>query len=341
MRKCRNSAMLLFAGWGTLLAILFLANLFWGSVSIPFHAVADILTGGDAGNEGWRLILLHTRLPQAVTALLAGMALSVAGLLLQTLFNNPLAGPEVLGINSGAGLGVAVVMLLLQGTLVAGWGGYLAVLAGAFIGALSIIVVVLLLARLLSNKIYLLIAGLAMSYLTSSVISILNYFSTAEGVHSYLIWGMGSFGAVSVAQLPFYSVLLAVVLVAALLLVKPLNALLLGDYYAVNLGINIKRVRGVLLLIVGLLTATVTAFCGPVAFIGLAVPHLSRMAVGTSNHRRLLPVTMLLGGAVTLLCNLVCQLPGESGLLPLGAITPLVGAPVIIYVVLKERSDMG
>lgn len=333
--------MLLFAGWGTLLAILFLANLFWGSVSIPFHAVADILTGGDGGNEGWRLILLHTRLPQAVTALLAGMALSVAGLLLQTLFNNPLAGPEVLGINSGAGLGVAVVMLLLQGTLVAGWGGYLAVLAGAFIGALSIIAVVLLLARLLSNKIYLLIAGLAISYLTSSVISILNYFSTAEGVHSYLIWGMGSFGAVSVAQLPFYSVLLAVVLVAALLLVKPLNALLLGDYYAVNLGINIKRVRGVLLLIVGLLTATVTAFCGPVAFIGLAVPHLSRMAVGTSNHRRLLPVTMLLGGAVTLLCNLVCQLPGESGLLPLGAITPLIGAPVIIYVVLKERSDMG
>lgn len=333
--------MLLFAGWGTLLAILFLGNLFWGSVSIPFHAVADILTGGDGGNEGWRLILLHTRLPQAVTALLAGMALSVAGLLLQTLFNNPLAGPEVLGINSGAGLGVAVVMLLLQGTLVAGWGGYLAVLAGAFIGALFIIAVVLLLARLLSNKIYLLIAGLAMSYLTSSVISILNYFSTAEGVHSYLIWGMGSFGAVSVAQLPFYSVLLAVVLVAALLLVKPLNALLLGDFYALNLGINIKRVRGVLLLIVGLLTATVTAFCGPVAFIGLAVPHLSRLAVGTSNHRRLLPVTMLLGGAVTLLCNLVCQLPGESGLLPLGAITPLIGAPVIIYVVLKERSSMG
>lgn len=341
MRNCRNSVVLLFAGWGTLLAILFLGNLFWGSVSIPFHAVADILTGGDGGNEGWRLILLHTRLPQAVTALLAGMALSVAGLLLQTLFNNPLAGPEVLGINSGAGLGVAVVMLLLQGTLVAGWGGYLAVLAGAFIGALFIIAVVLLLARLLSNKIYLLIAGLAMSYLTSSVISILNYFSTAEGVHSYLIWGMGSFGAVSVAQLPFYSVLLAVVLVAALLLVKPLNALLLGDFYALNLGINIKRVRGVLLLIVGLLTATVTAFCGPVAFIGLAVPHLSRLAVGTSNHRRLLPVTMLLGGAVTLLCNLVCQLPGESGLLPLGAITPLIGAPVIIYVVLKERSSMG
>lgn len=329
----------LIAGWGLLLVVLFVANLFWGSVDIPAGAVIDVLAGGDAGNEGWRLILLYTRLPQAVTALLAGMALAVAGLLLQTLFNNPLAGPEVLGINSGAGLGVAIVMLLLQGTLVVGLGGYMAVLAGAFAGALLIIALVLTLSRLLSNNIYLLIAGLAISYLTSSVISILNYFSTAEGVHSYLIWGMGSFGAVSAEQLPFYSVVLLLVLAAAMVLVKPLNALLLGDYYARNLGVNTRRVRGVLLLVVGLLTATVTAFCGPVAFLGLAVPHLARLAVGTNNHRRLLPVTMLLGGAVALACNLICQIPGESGLLPLGAITPLVGAPVIIYVVLKERQS--
>ena len=328
---------MLFTAWGLLLAALFAANLFWGSVTIPARAVADILTGGDGGNTAWQLILLQTRLPQAVTALLAGMALSVAGLLLQTLFNNPLAGPEVLGINSGAGLGVAVVMLLLQGSVAMGVGGYFAVLAGAFAGALLIISVVLLLSRLLANNIYLLIAGLAISYLTSSVISILNYFATAEGVHSYLIWGMGSFSAVSSARLPFYATVLLLVLAAALLLVKPLNALLLGDYYARNLGIDTKRVRGVLLLVVGLLTATVTAFCGPVAFVGLAVPHLARLAVGTSNHRRLLPVAMLLGGAVTLACNLICQLPGESGLLPLGAITPLIGAPVIIYVVLKER----
>lgn len=328
---------MLFAAWGLLLAALFAANLFWGSVAIPVRAVADILTGGDGGNTVWQLILLQTRLPQAVTALLAGMALSVAGLLLQTLFNNPLAGPEVLGINSGAGLGVAVVMLLLQGSVAMGVGGYFAVLAGAFAGALLIIGVVLLLSRLLANNIYLLIAGLAISYLASSVISILNYFATAEGVHSYLIWGMGSFGAVSSAQLPFYVTVLLLVLAAALLLVKPLNALLLGDYYARNLGIDTKRVRGVLLLIVGLLTATVTAFCGPVAFVGLAVPHLARLAVGTNNHRRLLPVALLLGGAVTLMCNLICLLPGESGLLPLGAITPLIGAPVIIYVVLKER----
>lgn len=337
MRNCKNNATLLFTVWGLLLAALFAANLFWGSVAIPARAVVDILTGGDGGNTAWQLILLQTRLPQAVTALLAGMALSVAGLLLQTLFNNPLAGPEVLGINSGAGLGVAVVMLLLQGSVAMGVGGYFAVLAGAFAGALLIISVVLLLSRLLANNIYLLIAGLAISYLASSVISILNYYATAEGVHSYLIWGMGSFGAVSLAQLPFYSMVLLPALAAALLLVKPLNALLLGDYYARNLGVNTQQVRGVLLLIVGLLTATVTAFCGPVAFVGLAVPHLARLAVGTNNHRRLLPITLLLGGAVTLVCNLVCQLPGESGLLPLGAITPLIGAPVIIYVVLKER----
>ena len=317
-----------------LLLLLFFSNLFWGSVAVPFDAVIEILTGGDAGNEGWRLILLQTRLPQAVTALLAGMSLAVAGLLLQTLFNNPLAGPEVLGINSGAGLGVAVVMLLLQGAM--GVGGYIAVLSGAFVGALAIILLVLLLSRLLSSSIYLLIAGLAMSYLASSIISILNYFSTAEGVHSYLIWGMGGFGGVSTELLPLYSGVLLFLLLCALLLVKPLNVILLGDAYARNLGINTKRLRGMLLLVVGGITATVTAFCGPIAFVGLAVPHLARMASPTANHRVLLPVTLLLGGIVALACNLICQLPGGSGLLPLSAVTSLLGAPVIIYVVFKE-----
>ena len=318
-----------------LLLLLFLSNLFWGSVAVPFDAVIEILTGGDAGNDGWRLILLQTRLPQAVTALLAGMSLAVAGLLLQTLFNNPLAGPEVLGINSGAGLGVAVVMLLLQGAM--GVGGQIAVLSGAFVGALAIILLVLLLSRLLSSSIYLLIAGLAMSYLASSIISILNYFSTAEGVHSYLIWGMGGFVGVSTELLPLYSGVLLFLLLCALLLVKPLNVILLGDAYARNLGINTKRLRGMLLFVVGGITATVTAFCGPIAFVGLAVPHLARMASPTASHRVLLPVTLLLGGIVALACNLICQLPGGSGLLPLSAVTSLLGAPVIIYVVFKER----
>lgn len=333
MKRCHKNIYMSATGV-LLLLLLFFSNLFWGSVAVPFDAVIEILTGGDAGNEGWRLILLQTRLPQAVTALLAGMSLAVAGLLLQTLFNNPLAGPEVLGINSGAGLGVAVVMLLLQGAM--GVGGYIAVLSGAFVGALAIILLVLLLSRLLSSSIYLLIAGLAMSYLASSIISILNYFSTAEGVHSYLIWGMGGFGGVSTELLPLYSGVLLFLLLCALLLVKPLNVILLGDAYARNLGINTKRLRGMLLLVVGGITATVTAFCGPIAFVGLAVPHLARMASPTASHRVLLPVTLLLGGIVTLACNLICQLPGGSGLLPLSAVTSLLGAPVIIYVVFKE-----
>lgn len=334
MKRCHKNIYMSATGV-LLLLLLFFSNLFWGSVAVPFDAVIEILTGGDAGNDGWRLILLQTRFPQAVTALLAGMSLAVAGLLLQTLFNNPLAGPEVLGINSGAGLGVAVVMLLLQGAM--GVGGYVAVLSGAFVGALAIILLVLLLSRLLSSSIYLLIAGLAMSYLASSIISILNYFSTAEGVHSYLIWGMGGFGGVSTELLPLYSGVLLFLLLCALLLVKPLNVILLGDAYARNLGINTKRLRGMLLLVVGGITATVTAFCGPIAFVGLAVPHLARMASPTANHRVLLPVTLLLGGIVALACNLICQLPGGSGLLPLSAVTSLLGAPVIIYVVFKER----
>lgn len=336
MKRLR-SRVFLFAGWMLLLVLFFAANIFLGSVSVPVSSVFDILFGDGSGNVAWDAIVLQTRVPQAVTALLAGMALSIAGLLLQTLFNNPLAGPEVLGINSGAGLGVAVVMLLLQGA--AGLGGYTALLAGAFAGASIVIVLVLLLSRMLQNNIFLLIAGLAVGYLASSVISLLNYFSTAEGVHSFLIWGMGGFGGVSPELLPLYSAVLVAAMIGALMLVKPLNLLLLGDMYARNLGVNTRQVRTLLLFIVGVLTAAVTAFCGPVAFIGLAVPHLARLAVSTADHRVLLPVTMLLGGCVTLLCNLVCQLPGENGLLPLAAITPFVGAPVIIYVVLKERSS--
>lgn len=339
MKKWRSDATSLFAMCTGLLVLLFCANLFYGSVSVPFSSVVNILCGGDGGNEGWRLIVLNMRLPQAITALLAGMSLAVAGLLLQTLFNNPLAGPDVLGINSGAGLGVAVVMLIMQGTLAMGVGGYLAVLMGAFCGASLIMAVVLALSRLLVSNVYLLIAGLSVGYLTSAVISVLNYFSTAEGVHSYLIWGMGSFGGVSPEQLPLFSSVLLLALLASLLLVKPLNALLLGDCYARNLGVNTVRVRCLLLLIVGVLSAVVTAFCGPVAFLGLAVPHLARMACGTNNHRVLLPLTCLAGGAVALACNLVCQLPGENGLLPLGAITPLIGAPVIMYVVLRDKNN--
>ena len=322
------------------LLALFVANLFYGSVDIPPGKVVAALAGDDGAGDTIRMIVLHSRLPQAVTALLCGAALSVAGLMLQTLFNNPLAGPEVFGINSGAGLGVAVVMLLLHGSFTAGEmsvGGYAAVLAGAFIGAMVIIAIILLLSNVLRGNIFLLIAGMALSYLTSSVISLLNYFSTAEGVHSYLIWGMGNFSGVSSGQIPLFAVVITVSLVCSLFMAKSLNALMLGSAYAENLGVNTRRARSMLLLLTGLLTAVVTAYCGPVSFVGLAVPHIARMFLCTGNHRLLLPVTIFVGGSATLLCNLVCHLPGDSGIIPLAAVTPLMGAPVILYVLLNKR----
>ena len=185
----------------------------------------------------------------------------------------------------------------------------------------------------------LLIIGIMIGYITSSAISLLNFFSTAEGVHSYMIWGMGNFGGVSLQQLPFFSLVTAAGLLITILLIKPLNALLLGTRYAENLGINIRRTRNLLLVATGLLTATTTAFCGPISFIGLAVPHIARLMLGTSNHNSLLPVTMLTGGAIALLCNFICILPGEAGIIPLNAVTPVIGAPIIIYVIVNQRKN--
>lgn len=337
MRRCIEKNIVASSLALLLLLLMFVANLFYGSIDIPAGEVLSIVTTGGCKREVWRIVVLESRLPQALTSMLAGAAISVAGLLLQTIFRNPLAGPEVLGVNSGAGLGVAVVMLCTGGVTAFGIGGYFAVLGGAFIGALSVIFVILLLATLLRNNMFLLIAGVAVSYMTSSAITLLNYFSSAEGVHSYMVWGMGSFGGVAMEQMVFFAPATLLLLLAAFVMAKPLNALLLGDGYAVNLGINVKAVRGIALCVTGLLTAVVTAFCGPVSFIGLAVPHIARISLGSNNHRHLIPATIILGATVALLCNLVCRLPGESGLLPLGAITPLVGAPVIIYVVLKNR----
>lgn len=339
MKKCANRYFLLPLALLSLL-LLFAANIFFGSVDIPFNETISLLCGGECTNGAWRTIIFDVRLPQALTALLAGASISVAGLVLQTLFNNPLAGPEVLGVNSGAALGVAVVMLLSGGSFaVASVNvyGYFALLLGAFVGALAIMGVILLLSTLLRNKIFLLIAGVAIGYITSSAIVLLNYFASSEGVQSYMLWGMGSFSSVSMEQMPLFASLLLVLLLVALLQMKPLNALLLGDAYARNLGVGILRARVTALCVTGLLTAVVTAYCGPVAFIGLAVPHIARLFLKSNNHRLLLPGTMITGAAVALLCNIICQLPGESGLLPLGAITPLIGAPVIIYVVLRSK----
>ena len=320
--------------------LLIAANLLFGSVTIPVAEVVHILCGEAGSHPAWSYIVWESRLPSALTAWLCGSALAVCGLLLQTAFRNPLAGPSILGINSGASLGVALVMLCGSSWSVTTfhWGSFASILAGAFAGSMSVMALILFLSTLVRSNVLLLIAGIMIGYVTSSAISLLNFFATAEGVQSYMVWGMGHFGGVSLRQLPAFALVTGLGLVCALLLVKPLNALLLGDRYAENLGVNLRRVRYVLLLVTGLLTAVTTAYCGPVSFIGLAVPHVARLLIGTANHRTLLPVTLLMGGIIALLCNLLCILPGERGIIPLNAITPLIGAPVILYVILRGRS---
>lgn len=321
-------------------AILFVMNLVMGSVHIPAADVFSIILGDESVKPSWRFIVLESRLPQAITAMFCGGALAVCGLLLQTAFRNPLAGPGIFGISSGAGLGVALIMLMLGGSLSIGsvsMTGFVAVLAAAFLGAMSVMGLIFFFSTLVRSHVMLLIIGIMIGYISNSAISLLNFFATDEGVKSYMVWGMGSFGNVSMSLMPVFVIVTLLGFAGTLLLIKPLNALLLGDRYAENLGVNIQRTRNWLLFVTGLLTAVTTTFCGPVAFIGLAVPHMVRLVFFTSNHRILLPATILMGAVVALLCNLICFLPGEAGVIPLNAVTPLIGAPVIIYVILKGR----
>ena len=333
-------ALLIYIGIAVSILLLFGLNLTTGSVQIPFTDVLDILCGRFAGKESWQYIILENRLPQALTALLCGASLSVCGLMLQTAFRNPLAGPDVFGISSGAGLGVALVMLLLGGTVSTSLftvSGFLAILTAAFLGAITVTALILFLSTLVRNSVLLLIVGIMVGYVSSSAVSLLNFFASEEGVKSYMVWGMGNFGGVSMSHIPLFSLLCLVGITAALLLVKPLNILLLGPQYAESLGISTRRLRNLLLLIVGLLTAITTAFCGPISFIGLAIPHIARLLFRTDNHQILLPGTVLAGAAIALLCNFICFLPGEMGIIPLNAVTPLIGAPVIIYVIIQRR----
>lgn len=333
-------ALLIYIGIAVSILLLFGLNLTTGSVQIPFTDVMDILCGRFAGKESWQYIILENRLPQALTALLCGASLSVCGLMLQTAFRNPLAGPDVFGISSGAGLGVALVMLLLGGTVSTSLftvSGFLAILTAAFLGAITVTALILFLSTLVRNSVLLLIVGIMVGYVSSSAVSLLNFFASEEGVKSYMVWGMGNFGGVSMSHIPLFSLLCLVGITAALLLVKPLNILLLGPQYAESLGISTRRLRNLLLLIVGLLTAITTAFCGPISFIGLAIPHIARLIFRTDNHQVLLPGTILTGAAIALLCNFICFLPGEMGIIPLNAVTPLIGAPVIIYVIIQRR----
>ncbi|MEG0463449.1 iron ABC transporter permease [Bacteroides sp.] len=322
------------------LLVLMGANLLFGSVRIPVDAVWNILLGNEVAKASWSFIIWESRFPQSVTALLCGAALAGSGLMLQTAFNNPLADPSILGISSGSSLGVALVMLAGGGSMAAGvftFSGFFSVVVGALLGAMLVMGLILFFSTLIKSNIMLLIIGIMIGYIISSVISLLNFFATAEGVHSYMIWGMGNFGGVSLQQLPYFALFTLLGLILSVLLIKPLNAMLLGTRYAENLGVNIRRTRNLLLLATGLLTAITTAFCGPISFIGLAVPHMARLLLGTSNHNILLPITLLTGGVIALLCNLICVLPGEAGIIPLNAVTPVLGAPIIIYVIINQR----
>lgn len=325
------------------MVLLSVANVLWGSLDIPVSDVWRILCGGEVeGHPAWSIIVLQGRIPQMLTALLTGTALGTCGLLLQTAFRNPLAGPSILGIDSGANLGVAIVLLLLGGTASIGsltLGGHLLVVVAAMVGALAIMALLMILSRLLRSQVMLLITGVIISYVTGSIIQLLNYSATEQGVHSFVIWGMGNFASVGIERLPVFCTLSCLGLFLALLLIKPLDALLLGDHYAENLGIRIGRVRQMLLLVTGLLTATTTAFCGPISFIGLAVPHLARLTLGTSHHRTLMPATMLVGANLALACNLLSTLPRDGSIIPISVITPLIGAPVVLHVILKQKNN--
>lgn len=324
--------------------VLFTLNLMMGSVTVPLERFWEVVMGG--GDETSRTIILEYRLPQAVTALFAGIGLSLSGLLMQTLFRNPLADPSILGISSGASLGVAVVVLLtgqLSGLAVSTMPGWstVGVTIAAFAGAFLVLLLILALSSRLNSMVSLILVGIMIAYIASSVTDVLKFFSQKEDVHTFVIWGFGSFSNVGRSQLLYLIVCILVGSVAAFLLSKSLNLLLLGERYAENLGLNIRRASLLVILVSGFMMAVITAFCGPIAFIGLAVPHLARFTYHTSNHFVLIPATAAIGMDLTLLCNLIARLPGFDGNLPINSVTALIGAPIVIYVIFHRQKVLS
>lgn len=318
----------------------FALNIFFGSVHIAPATVVDALTGRGGIDEAAEYIVLSSRVPQAVAAALCGAGLAAAGLMLQTLFDNPLADPSILGINSGASLGVAIVILSTGGgAAIAGIGlsGFALTVAAAFAGAAVVLALLTAMAAVVRNGLVLLIAGIMVGYVISAVVELLSSIATAEGVRSYVFWGMGSFGGVSREMLPAFALLMLGAMAFSLTLTRPLDAMLLGDNYAANLGVSVRRMRILVFLATGVLSAVPTAMCGPVAFIGLAVPHIARFTSGAATHGRLMPLAMLCGAAVAEICNLVCNLPADGTIIPLNVVTSLWGVPVIFYVLMSAR----
>ena len=331
-----------------LIVVLFVLNLLLGTVSIPVRDVLCILFSPstlnlDSSTQAvWSNIIWSSRIPQALTALMAGAGLAVSGLQMQTVFRNPLAGPSVLGISNGASLGVALVVLMsgsLGGMALSrlGYLGDVAMSVAAIVGALAVMGLIVWVAQRVQGNVTLLIIGVMVGYLANAIIGVLKFFSNEEDIKAYVVWGLGSFARVSGDQMVLFVVLMAILLPLSMLLVKTMNLLLLGDAYAQNLGLNLQRARTLVILSSGVLVAIVTAYCGPIMFIGLAVPHLARAMFRTSDHRILMPATLLAGGVLALLCNLIARMPGFEGALPVNSVTALVGAPVIATVLFKRK----
>ncbi len=322
--------------------LFFMLNLMMGSVAIPMREVFSILFTDENTSEVWTNIIMKTRLPQTLTALACGSGLAVAGLEMQTVFHNPLAGPSVLGISSAASLGVAFVVLLsgtLGGGIISRFGlfGNTALTFAAIIGALSVMALIMWLAQKVESNVTLLIVGVMIGYIATAIIGVLKYFSTEEDIRAYVIWGLGSFARVTGGQVYVFCGLMAVLLPLSMLLAKPLNMLLLGEQYARNLGLNLQRSRLLIISSAGILVAIVTAYCGPIMFLGLAVPHICRGLFSTADHRILLPATLFCGASLALVCNLIARLPGFEGALPINSVTALIGAPVVLWVLLGKK----
>lgn len=325
-----------------LVVLLVVANLMLGSVTIPFSETLKSLSGTTIANSVWGNIIWRTRLPQALVALAAGMAMGVSGLMMQTLFRNPLAGPSVLGISSGASLGVAIVILaagqLFQFSFsVLGIWGDIAVISASMIGAMGVLMLILFISRKMSGTLGVLIMGVMIGYLSNSLVGILKFYSLEEDVHHFVIWGLGSFSRLAMGRAIFFSSIVIAVSALSLLLGKTLNLLSLGERYARNLGLRINHATTLVILVAGVLTAFVTAFCGPIIFIGMAVPHLAKMIGRTSNHLYLIAYSALIGSVTALFCLLVARLPGIDSELPINSVTAFVGAPVVISVIWKKR----
>ena len=328
-----------------LIAVLFVLNLLLGTVRIPVGNVVSILFGGDGGSEVWKNIIISSRVPQALTATVAGAGLAVSGLQMQTVFRNPLAGPSGLGISNGASLGVAFVVLLsgsLGGVALSrlGYLGSAAMTVAAIAGSLAVMSLILYVAQKVKGNVTLLIIGVMVGYLANAIIGVLKFFSSEEDIRAFVVWGFGSFARVSGDQMLLFVTIMLVLLPLSVLLSKSMNLLLLGDEYAANLGLNLRRSRTLVIVSSGVLVAIVTAYCGPIMFIGFAVPHLCRVIFRTSDHRTLMPGTMAVGAGLALLCNLIARMPGFEGALPVNSVTALVGAPVIAYVLFRKNKRL-